>query len=101
MRLAVAALLALALATLAAAADPKECEVCMDVLALLDAKVPKDKRGDMPFVEAQLGKVCADPKHNEQRKKLCYFVDPIKREVSQLMKNGLPNDKIWCVSFHI
>jgi len=47
------------------AADPKECEVCMDVLGLLDVVVAKDKRADMPFVEAALGKICADPKHNE------------------------------------
>ena len=25
---------------------------------------------------------------------MCYYLDPIKREVSQLMKNGLPNDKV-------
>jgi hypothetical protein len=48
----------------------------------------------MDKVEKRLGEICADKMLSETRKKVCYFMDPIKREVSQLMKNGLPNDKI-------
>src|SRR4051812_7178172 len=48
----------------------------------------------MPKVELRLDQLCEDKMLSETRKKVCYFMNPIKREVAQLMKNGLPNDKI-------
>lgn len=48
----------------------------------------------MGLVEAKIGKLCEEKTLSETRKKVCYYVDPIKRQVSQMMKNGLPNDKI-------
>ena len=64
----------------------------MEVLGLLDKRIKT--RTDMLETEKQLDLVCADPLLSEARKKVCYFVTPIKREVSQLYKNGLPNEKV-------
>ena len=61
----------------------------------MDEKLGDKKyRSDMPKVEQRLGELCDDKMLSETRKKVCYFMSPIKREVSQLMKNGLPNDRI-------
>ena len=65
------------------------------VLALVDEKLgDKKSRSDQAKVELRIDQVCEDKMLSETRKKVCYFMTPIKREVSQLMKNGLPNDKI-------
>ena len=48
----------------------------------------------MEKVETRIHQVCGDHLLTENQKKVCYFMEPIKREVSQLMKNGLPNDRL-------
>ena len=49
---------------------------------------PAEKK-DLHAIEAKLGKFCEKPA-NERDIKFCYFVDPIKREISQPLKNGAP-----------
>lgn len=64
---------------------------------MLDAKLgDKKNKQDMEKVENAVGKLCADKgkELNEAQKKVCYFLDPIKRQVSQKMKNLVPNEKI-------
>jgi hypothetical protein len=40
-------------------------------------------------MEARIGAFCEKPP-GEKEGKFCYYVDPIKREISQPMKNGVP-----------
>ena len=62
---------------------------------MLDTKLGDKKfRSDMPKIEQRLDELCDDKMLSETRKKVCYFMNPMKREVAQLMKNGLPNDRI-------
>jgi hypothetical protein len=76
-----------------AARDPTDCEVCVKVLNEVAGRV-KDKK-DLIHIEETLGNYCEKNKAlNEKEVKLCYYIDPIKREVSQPMKNGVPPEKI-------
>lgn len=62
---------------------------------MVDTKLGDKKyRSDMAKVELRLDQTCEDKMLTEAQKKVCYFMSPIKREVSQLMKNGLPNDRL-------
>jgi len=71
------------------------CSRSPQVLEMIDKKLgDKKHRSDMPKVEQRLDEICEDKMLTETQKKVCYFMQPIKREVSQLMKNGLPNDRI-------
>jgi hypothetical protein len=55
---------------------------------VLDGMKAEDKK-ELVKVEEAIGKYCETTK-NEKEIKLCYYVDPIKREVSQPVKNGAP-----------
>lgn len=77
-----------------AAKDPADCEVCIKALNDISAKLtPADLQKDLPSIEANIGKYCAKPP-GEKEGKLCYYLDPIKREISQPLKNKVPVEKI-------
>ena len=64
---------------------------------MLETKLgDKKNKQDMEKVENAIGKLCGDRDRalNDAQKKVCYYIDPIKRQVSQKMKNMVPNDKI-------
>ena len=53
----------------------------------------KETRKDVVKVESAIQAYC-DGKPGERETKLCYYVEPIKREISQPVKNGVPYDII-------
>ena len=59
------------------------------MLGNLAAGLKPAEKKDLHAIEAKLGKFCDKPS-NERDTKFCYFVDPIKREISQPLKNGAP-----------
>jgi hypothetical protein len=89
----------LALALVAAvsakrSADPKECEVCKKVMGTIIEQASKlEKKKNLEAVEDVLHKVCKDRTHPRE-KKLCYYIEPIKRDVSRPVSNGVPADRI-------
>ena len=48
---------------------------------------------DKPKVEAALGKYCASDLPSRQRK-VCYYLDPIKRDIAQPFSTGMPADRV-------
>ena len=89
--LALALAVALARAPLALAArDAADCEVCVaalkDVVGALPAPPPKLS---LVEIEEAVGRYCEKPP-TEKHEKLCYYIDPIKRELSTPLKNGAP-----------
>jgi len=84
------ALLALAAPAALAARDPADCEVCVaalkDVVGALPQAPPKLS---LVEIEEAVGRYCEKPP-SEKHAKLCYYIDPIKREVSTPLKNGAP-----------
>jgi hypothetical protein len=70
-----------------------ECEVCISVLNRIKEKIPDTRTASLVDIEEKIANVCAKPS-NEKESKLCYYVDPIKRKISQPLKNGLPPTKV-------
>ncbi len=64
-------------------------QVCLSVLGNLATSLSASEKKDIHAIEAKLGKFCEKPA-NERDTKFCYFVDPIKRDISQPLKNGVP-----------
>merc|ERR1712232_1335047 len=47
-----------------------------------------------PLVEEALGKYCANAELPPREKKICYYIDPIKRDVAQPFSTGMPAAKV-------
>jgi mesencephalic astrocyte-derived neurotrophic factor len=92
--LAVLGLLAALLSGANAAKDPTECEVCIASLNKVFDTVKPEEKKDLVTVETKIEKWCNAKDRNDKEKKLCYYIEPIRREVSQPYKNGVPTDKI-------
>lgn len=54
----------------------------------------KEDLGSKPAIEAALGDFCAKPNLNSKEKKICYYIDPIKRDVAQPFSLGMPALKV-------
>lgn len=82
---------ALAMIAPSAAGD---CEVCIkvidDVRSTMDKKAAKDK----PSIEAALGDYCKKKDLGPREKKVCYYLDPIKRDVAHPFSLGMPSEKV-------
>ena len=67
--------------------DPKHCEVCLKVMTDLHGQVkalPKKQKKDKLKIENMVEKYCSKKNKNigARERKLCYFLLPIKREIS-------------------
>lgn len=85
--------------------DPKECEVCISNLEMIDQLVPADKKGDKLAIEKAISTHCtlsgfgSDWKPNPSLQspkdiKMCYIFDPIKKSISQPFSTGMPKSKV-------
>jgi hypothetical protein len=84
------AALALLPAAVLAARDPADCEVCLAALGDVVAKLPQPApKLSLVAIEEAVGAYCEKPP-TEKHAKLCYYIDPIKRELSTPLKNGAP-----------
>ena len=56
----------------------------------------KEDSRKKPQIEAAIGKYCAneDNKLTAREKKICYYIDPIKRDVAQPFSLGMPSLKV-------
>ena len=60
------------------------------------ATLSKEDSRNKPAIEQALGKYCAnkDKKLSSREKKICYYLDPIKRDVAQPFSLGMPALKV-------
>ena len=65
----------------------------MKVMQDVRDAMPKADQKQKPKIEAALGAHCAKELPARERK-ICYYVDPIKRDVAQPFSLGLPVDKL-------
>ncbi|CAN0499103.1 unnamed protein product, partial [Ectocarpus sp. 12 AP-2014] len=79
----VAALSAVLCALTAAAprADPKECEVCVNVLEQISESMPAADRKNKDKIEAAIDAFC-DQRLSSRDDKMCYYFLPIKKTIS-------------------
>eukprot|EP00540_Astrosyne_radiata_P019667 CAMPEP_0116856284 /NCGR_PEP_ID=MMETSP0418-20121206/19813_1 /TAXON_ID=1158023 /ORGANISM="Astrosyne radiata, Strain 13vi08-1A" /LENGTH=164 /DNA_ID=CAMNT_0004489641 /DNA_START=56 /DNA_END=550 /DNA_ORIENTATION=+ len=84
------------LAMMATLAFGDECEVCVKVIDDVRAGMSKEDSRQKPKIEEALGDYCANKegKLSSKEKKLCYYVDPIKRDVAQPFSTGMPSLKV-------
>jgi hypothetical protein len=92
--LCLALVLALALASAPSALakkskDPKDCEVCVKVLENIKKTFEKGDKKDLVKMEDKIEAYCAKKELSRKEKKVCYYIKPIKREVSQPFKMGM------------
>ena len=68
-------------------------QVCIKTLTEMASTLSKEDKKDLLKIESRVGAYCEKPA-NEKETKLCYYIDPIKRMISQPIKNGVPIDVV-------
>ena len=60
------------------------------------ASLTKEDAKSKPAIEAAMGNYCAnaDETLSAREKKICYYIDPIKRDVAQPFSLGMPSLKV-------
>jgi len=73
-----------------------DCEVCIKVLDDVRASMDKKAAKDKPQIEKALGDYCAksSAELGPRERKICYYINPMKRDVAQPFSLGLPADKV-------
>merc|ERR1711935_860736 len=69
---------------------------CVKVMEDIRAADSKEESRKKPLIEKAMGEYCAneDGKLTAREKKICYYVDPIKRDVAQPFSLGMPSLKV-------
>lgn len=80
--------------SVSASNDPRECEVCMKVMQEVRDAMPKADQREKPKIEKALGAHCEKDTLSARERKICYYVDPIKRDVAQPFSLGMPVDRL-------
>lgn len=58
------------------------------------ATLSKEDSRKKPAIEKALGDYCAEEGRTAKEKKICYYIDPIKRDVAQPFSLGMPSLKV-------
>uniref|UniRef100_A0A7S1FUV6 Mesencephalic astrocyte-derived neurotrophic factor homolog n=1 Tax=Corethron hystrix TaxID=216773 RepID=A0A7S1FUV6_9STRA len=68
--------------------------VCIKVIQDIRDMLDKEDWSKKPMVEEAMAKYCANKELPPREKKVCYYIDPIKRDVAQPFSTGMPVDKV-------
>ena len=68
--------------------------VCMKVMTEIRDSMEKSDLKDKPKIESAIGSHCSNEKLSAREKKICYYIDPIKRDVAQPFSLGMPVDRL-------
>ena len=70
--------------------------VCIKVIEDVRASMEKSDRTKKDKIEKALGAYCDTEKNKlgPRERKICYYIDPIKRDVSQPFSTGMPASKV-------
>lgn len=70
--------------------------VCVKVMDDIRASMSKEDSRKKPEIEKAMGEYCSnkDNKLTAREKKICYYIDPIKRDVAQPFSLGMPSLKV-------
>lgn len=68
----------------------------MKVMQEVKDNMPKADQKEKPKIEAALGDYCAnaDGKLSARERKICYYIDPIKRDVAHPFSLGMSVDRL-------
>merc|ERR1719453_2616359 len=84
----------LALAAAKTTTDPKHCEVCIKVMNDIDALIPADEKTSQTSIEEAIDRYCGQSTLGQKERKLCYYIEPIKRSVSHPFTLRMPKDRL-------
>lgn len=71
-----------------------DCEVCIKVLEGVHASLSPADFKDVTKIESKITKYCKDKARTGTETKLCYYIEPIRREISQPFQNKVPVDRV-------
>merc|ERR1711862_9186 len=71
-----------------------ECEVCVKVIDDIRGGMSKEDSRKKPAVEQAIADYCSKSTLNSREKKICYYIDPIGRDVAQPFSLGMPSMKV-------
>ena len=66
----------------------------MKVLQDIRDTIPKDKQKHKPSIESAMGDYCARDTNSAKERKICYYIDPIKRDIAQPFSLGMTVEKV-------
>ena len=64
------------------------------MLNSVDGLIAKDKKNDLPSIEAGIDKYCNGGGLGPKEKKMCYYMEPIKRSIAQPFSLKMPKDRV-------
>mmetsp|Transcript_29985 Transcript_29985/g.35635 ORF Transcript_29985/g.35635 Transcript_29985/m.35635 type:complete len:169 (-) Transcript_29985:150-656(-) len=72
------------------------CEVCIKVMDDVRGSMEKKDQKNKPQIEQALGKYCAKSpaELGPRERKICYYIDPMKRDIAQPFSLGMPSQKV-------
>lgn len=68
--------------------------VCDKVVSEIHSKLSKSQLKQRLVVEEAIDTYCSKTQKDSKEKKLCYFIQPIKRDISTPIGNGVPPNRI-------
>jgi len=74
--------------------DPRECEVCMKVMGDIQGNLTKLDAKEKPKIEKAMGAYCAKDTLSAKERKICYYIDPIKRDIAQPFSLGMSPERL-------
>jgi mesencephalic astrocyte-derived neurotrophic factor len=70
------------------------CTVCVKVMDDVRATLSKEDSRNKPKIEAAMGDYCAGGTLGSREKKICYYIDPVKRDIAQPFSLGMESIKL-------
>ena len=68
--------------------------VCVKVMEDIRGTMTKEESRKKPEIEKAMGAYCKRDNLSAREKKICYYIDPIKRDVAQPFSLGMPSLKV-------
>ena len=68
-------------------------QVCNEVLGAIQGTLEKGEK-DLEVIERKIHKFCKKKKLSTKKKKICYYIDPIKRQISKPFSFGKPANRV-------
>lgn len=68
--------------------------VCVKVFDDIRATLSKEDSRKKPQIEAAMGDYCAGGTLGSREKKICYYIDPVKRDIAQPFSLGMDSLKL-------
>ncbi len=91
--------------TFSSAYGDQECDVCIKVLEKIKDEIVANGLDPLnkDVIESAVDNFCEKVSIHPREQKVCYYLSPIKKKISQPFSLGLPMDKVCTITllFHV